>query len=67
MYFPLVLVVVLIALWLAGGAFYGWMARLYGWFVLLMSFGAIGVAALAVLCIAGPYWKVIYDTLLQPG
>ena len=67
MYFPLVLCVVVIALWLAGGALYGWSRRLYGWFALLTSLGAVGVVALLVLFTAGPYWKVVYDTLLQPG
>lgn len=67
MYFPLVLIVVLLALWLGGGAFYGWMKRLYGAFAMLSALAAVGVAAIAALMIFGPYWKVIYDTLIQPG
>lgn len=67
MYFPLVAVVVLVALWLASGAVYGWTKRLYGWFAMLLSLGAVGIAALAVLMVAGPYWMVVYDTVIQPG
>ncbi len=67
MYFPLVLAVVVVALWLAGSVLFGWSRRLYGAFAMLVSLGAVGGLALAVLMVAGPYWKVVYDTLIQPG
>lgn len=67
MYTWLVIPVVLVALWLAAGVVVGWWRSLYNWFVGLLALGGIGAAALAVLFAFGPFWKVVYDTLLQPG
>ena len=67
MYFPLCLVVALLWLWLAGGALYGYRKRAYGALLMLGSIGLVTVAAVAVLLTAGPYYGVIYDTVLQPG
>jgi hypothetical protein len=67
MYFPLVIAVVLVALWLAIGIVHGWVKKRYGVLITLASLGGIGAAALAVLMIAGPYWQVVYDTVIQPG
>ncbi len=67
MYFPLVITVVLVALWLAGGIVYGWWKRFFGWFVALGALGAVGGSALLIILFVGPYWKVIYDTVIQPG
>ncbi|MBE7210780.1 MAG: hypothetical protein INR65_07150 [Gluconacetobacter diazotrophicus] len=67
MYFWLVVPVVLVALWLAVGVVAGWWKRVYGWFVGLLALGGVAAAAAFVLFAFGPFWKVVYDTLLQPG
>jgi hypothetical protein len=67
MYALLVIPVVLIALWLVGGIVYGWVKRSYGALVMLGSAGLVAIAALSVILFVGPYWIVIYDTVIQPG
>lgn len=67
MYFWLVIAVAVVALWLAAGVAVGWWRKLFNWFVGLVALGGIGFVAAVVLFTVGPFWKVVYDTLLQPG
>lgn len=67
MYIWLFVVVGLIYLWLLGGTFAAWRSRgLRASLAVLSGLAWTGAAALSILFI-GPYWKVIYLVLLQPG
>lgn len=67
MYFWLVVGVLIAWFWLVCGTFYGWLRSYYGWFIALGTFVVFSGLALAVVLVYGPYWEVVYRTVLQPG
>lgn len=67
MYFWLVVGVLIVWFWLACGTFYGWRRSYLGWFTALGTLGVITALALFVVLNFGPYWEVVYRTVLQPS
>jgi hypothetical protein len=64
--------------WLVIGVLLGWLVLVlltiagyrrssFGAFVMLGGIGLWTAAAVAVAFVAGPYWQVVYRTVLQPG
>lgn len=67
MYWPLFLVVFLVWLLIAGGAVSAWRdGKLPAWASVGTVLAWTGVAVCVIL-VGGPYWRVIYQMLLQPG
>ena len=67
LYFWLVVAPLIVWLVLLIAAIAGYRKSAYGGFTLTGAVGLITVAAVAVILFTGPYWMVIYRTILQPG
>ena len=67
MYLWLVVLVAVIWLWLVGGTIYAYRRSYLNVFLALLTFIVASGAALVALLFIGPYWNVVYVTVLQPG
>ena len=67
MYFWLVIGVLIGWFWLVFGVLLGYRRSYFGAFTALGAFGVLTAAALAIVLNFGPYWQVVYRTVLQPG
>lgn len=67
MYFWLVIGVLLGWLVLILATIVGYRRSAYGTFTMLGGLGVWTALAVVVVCVFGPYWQVLYRTVLQPG
>ena len=67
MYLWLFVAVGIVWLWLSGGSFAAWKTGKLGFWLSLLPFLAwTGIAGLVILFV-GPYWRAVWEVLLQPG
>ena len=45
----------------------GYRRSAFGTFVMLGGLGLWTAVAVVIVCVFGPYWQVLYRTVLQPG
>ncbi len=67
MHFWLVVGVLIVWFWLVCSAFYGWRKSYMGGFTTFGTLGMLTLVALIIVLVYGPYWEVVYRTVLQPG
>lgn len=67
MHFWLVVGTLIVWFWLACSTFYGWLKGYFGWFTALGTLFVFTALSVTVVLVYGPYWEVVYRTVLQPG
>ncbi len=71
MYFWVVVVALIVWFCLVCGILYlwlkGWRRSFLGWVATVGTLWLVSLAAVLIVLGFGPYWEVVYRTVLQPG